>query len=231
MTRVVSSRYFGMLNLSAACLAALALSACSEHQTNSSVTKANAATQQQSESDQSPITNQGDTATTAKLRDKVQPGHLRLVDNLDRPQDGYCLDILGSGDFIRFDMPMSAHNCKPGLYADEAVVMEPNGQIHFPVYGACATAAGINDKVLAGAAVMPRACDEQSPFLESQYLQHFEHRPDGRIELQGSGLCLTVGENSESTFDASHRWRALFMEHCEKAPLSLSQWHFVIPEQ
>ena len=36
---------------------------------------------------------------------ELVPGHLRLVDNLDRPEDGYCLDILGSGQYIRFDMP------------------------------------------------------------------------------------------------------------------------------
>ena len=51
-------------------------------------------------------------------------GHLRLVDKLDRPQDGYCLDIMGSGDHIRPDLPMTVHNCKPGLYADEAVRLE-----------------------------------------------------------------------------------------------------------
>lgn len=81
----------------------------------------------------------------------VRPGHLRLMDNLDRPQDGYCLDILGSGQYIRFDMPMSAHNCKPGLYMDEAVVLEKNGRIRFPAYDACATVAGINKSALAGA--------------------------------------------------------------------------------
>jgi hypothetical protein len=53
-------------------------------------------------------------------------GHLRLVDDLDRPQDGYCLDIVGSGQHIRFDLPLIAHNCKTGLYADEAVVLEKN---------------------------------------------------------------------------------------------------------
>ncbi|SUA36630.1 Uncharacterised protein [Neisseria zoodegmatis] len=159
-----------------------------------------------------------------------QIGHLRLADNLDRPQDGYCLDILGSGQHIRFDMPMTAHNCKPGLYEDEAVLMEKDGKIHFPAYGVCATVAGINNTVLAGAAVMPRLCGERSPFLESQHLQHFVHRSDGRIELAGSGLCLTVGTESASTFDATHRWRALFMQKCEQAPLPLSKWRFSVPK-
>lgn len=157
------------------------------------------------------------------------PGHLRLVDDLDRPQDGYCIDILGSGQHIRFDMPLSAHNCKPGLYQDEAVVFEPGGRIRFPAYDACVTAAGINQSVLAGAALMPRRCGERSPFLEADALQRFIHRADGRVELAGSGLCLTVGEQSGPTFDATHRWRALFMQQCEKAALSHSRWRFVVP--
>ncbi|OAV00667.1 MULTISPECIES: hypothetical protein [Moraxella] len=154
-----------------------------------------------------------------------QVGQLRLADNLDH-DDGYCLDILGSGEYIRFDMPMTVYNCKPGLYEDEAVMWQADGKIHFPAYNACATAAGINQSVLAGAAVMPRACGERSPFLESQYLQHFSYRDDGRIELVGSGLCLTAGAESDATFDPSHRWRTLSMQPCQNAPLAQSQWVF-----
>ena len=158
------------------------------------------------------------------------PGHLRLVNDLDRPQDGYCLDIMGSGQYVRFDMPMTAHNCKPGLYHDEAVVFESNGRIRFPAYNACATAAGLNKVALAGAAIMPRACGERSPFLDADDLQRFVHRDDGRLELAGSGLCMTVGNESNSTYDETHRWRALFLSHCDDAKLSHSQWHFVIPK-
>lgn len=172
----------------------------------------------------------GQAGQGGQSADAERVGHLRLVDDLDRPQDGYCLDILGSGAHIRFDMPMSAHNCKPGLYDDEAVVWEADGKIRFPAYNACATVAGINHTVLAGAALMPRGCGERSPFLESQHLQHFVHRQDGRIELQGSGLCLTVGAESAATFDASHRWRTLFMQHCEQAPLARSQWRLSQPQ-
>lgn len=169
------------------------------------------------------------SASQASTVQLPQPGHLRLVDDLDRPQDGYCLDILGSGRYVRFDMPLTAHNCKPGLYEDEAVVLESNGRIHFPAYGVCATVAGINQRALAGAAVMPRACGERSPFLEAERLQRFIHRADGRIELAGSGLCMTVGDTSDSTFEATHRWRTLFMQACDKAPAPNSQWRFVIP--
>lgn len=173
-------------------------------------------------------------AATAALTEQVQtpqPGHLRLVDKLDRPQDGYCLDVLGSGPYVRFDMPLSAHNCKPGLYADEAVVIEADGRIRFPAYNACVTAAGINQRALAGAALMPRGCGEQTAFLDAKPLQAFTHRADGRIELTGSGLCMAVGPDSDSTFDASHRWRSLFLQRCEQAPLQYSQWRFVVPQQ
>ena len=160
----------------------------------------------------------------------LTPGHLRLMDDLDRPQDGYCLDILGSGQYIRFDMPITAHNCKPGLYMDEAVVIESDGRIHFPAYGACATAAGINKRALAGAAIMPRACGDHSPFLEADNLQKFTHHPDGRIELKDSNLCLTVGNESDSTPDETHPWRALSLAHCHQATSSHSRCHFAVPK-
>lgn len=157
------------------------------------------------------------------------PGHLRLVDNLDRPEDGYCVDVVGSGNHIRFDMPLTAHNCKPGLYADEAVVLEPNGYIRFPAYGACVTAAGINGRALPHASLVPRGCGERSPFLIADPLQRFVHRSDGRMELAGSGLCMTVGEHSDSTFEATHRWRPLYLIQCDQTELSRSSWKFERP--
>ena len=161
---------------------------------------------------------------------KVAPvGHLRLIDRLDRPQDGYCLDIMGSGQYVRGDLPMTAHNCKPGLYPDEALRLEPNGRLYFPAYDVCATVAGLNGRALAGAAVMPRPCGERSPFMEADALQRFVHRPDGRVELRGSGLCLTVGAESDRTFEATHRWRPLFVAHCAKADPKLSRWVFEVP--
>lgn len=158
-------------------------------------------------------------------------GHLRLVNDLDRPQDGYCLDLMGSGDQVRLDMPLTAHNCKPGLYHDEAVRLEPTGHIHFPTYNACATVAGLNGKPLPGVAVMPRRCNEQSAFLNAGPLQMFTFHEDGKVELNGSGLCLAVGGRSESTFDATHRYRALFMADCASADPKLSRWRFTDPRR
>lgn len=174
-------------------------------------------------------TEAADTISPARGTRPTRPGHLKLVDLLDRPQDGYCLDILGSGPYIRFDMPMTAHNCKPGLYADEAIIWEAGGRIRFPAYGVCATVAGIQQTVLPGAAIMPRTCGESSPFLEARHLQHFIHRPDGRVELAGSGLCLAVGEESARTFDPSHRWRTLSVQRCTQVPLARSRWQVVVP--
>lgn len=159
------------------------------------------------------------------------PGHLRLIAPLDRPQDGYCLDIVGSGAHVRFDLPMTAHNCKPGLYADEAVVLEPNGRILFPAYNKCATAAGLNSRALPGAAIVPRDCEERSPFLEAERLQVFRLKTNGQLELEGSGLCMTAGRRSDRTFSAEHRWRALFLEECHLADPKLSRWKFSIPPQ
>jgi hypothetical protein len=155
-------------------------------------------------------------------------GHLRLAEDLDRAQDGYCLDVVGSGQYPRFDLPLIAHNCKPGLYADEAVIMESNGYIRFPAYNKCATVAGLNSRALPGAALVPRDCAENSPFLDAEKLQKFHHREDGRIELAESGLCLTVARKSDSTFSPDHRWRPLYVESCEIAEPARSRWKFVI---
>lgn len=157
------------------------------------------------------------------------PGHLKLIDPLDRPQDGYCLDVVGSGQYIRFDLPATAHNCKPGPYADEAVLLQPNGYIWFPAYNKCLTAAGINGRALPGAALVPRDCNERSPFLEAHALQLFKLRDDAYIELASSGLCLTVGKESDSTFEPTHRWRPLFLDSCDTVEPSRSRWHFTIP--
>ena len=158
-------------------------------------------------------------------------GHLRLVDNLDRPQDGYCLDIIGSDQYLRFDLPLIAHNCKQGLYDDEAVIIEKNGYIRFPAFDKCATVVGLNTRTLPGAALMPRECGEKIPFLDTENFQKFTFREDGLVELAGSGLCLTVGRKSDSTFSPEHRWRTLFVEFCKDTVPERSRWKFVIPHQ
>ena len=155
-------------------------------------------------------------------------GHLKLKDRLDRPEDGYCLDVVGSGQHIRFDMPLTAHNCKPGLYADEAVIMEPDGTIRFPAYNQCATVSGVNSRALPGTAVISAGCGEKTPFLNTKGLQSFTQHKDGKLELAGTGLCLTVGKESASTFSLDHRWRPLFVDTCKDVVPARSQWEFVL---
>ena len=53
---------------------------------------------------------------------RASPTHLRLLDRLDRPEDGYCVDIIGTPQNMRIDLPLFAHNCKPLLTSDSAVV-------------------------------------------------------------------------------------------------------------
>lgn len=59
--------------------------------------------------------------TSANENWKTDGLQMKLISLLDR-SDGYCLDVLGSGNNVRFDMPLTTHNCKEGLYADEAVI-------------------------------------------------------------------------------------------------------------
>ena len=163
-------------------------------------------------------------------------GYLELADRLDRPGDGYCLDLPGSGDWVEFSMPLNAHNCKrPGLFADEAVVFASPGPIRFPAYEGCVTAVGLNGASLPGAPVMLRPCAadidaSRAPFVAPS-LQSFEHREDGRIALAGSDLCLTVGTDSAPTFSPAHRWRTLTLERCGAAPPARSVWKRFAPER
>ena len=162
-------------------------------------------------------------------------GYLELADRLDRPQDGYCLDLPGSGDWVDFSMPLNVHNCKrPGLYADEAVTFASPGPIRFPAYEGCVTAVGLNGGSLPGAPVMLRPCAEDeeapaSPFVSAP-LQRFERRGDGRVALAGADLCLTAGAESAATFSPSHRWRALTLERCASAPPERSIWRPFTPD-
>lgn len=156
--------------------------------------------------------------------------HMRLVDDMDRPQDGWCLDVVGSGPHIRFDMPLIAHNIKPGLFADEAVRFTKDGHIIFPAYpGLSLTVMGLNQNALAGASLMLKPSGQELPFLNAPKFQTFEHLENGMIRLKGSNLCITVGDESKETFDPTHAWRTLYMERCEDCDPARSTWKFVRP--
>ncbi|MEM7025501.1 MAG: hypothetical protein AAF637_23390 [Pseudomonadota bacterium] len=156
----------------------------------------------------------------------TQPGHLRLIDRLDRPSDGYCLDILGVGDTLRVDVPIFAHNCKPALTVDSAVTLTTDGAIRFAAVDLCVTAAGVNGRALPGSAIILRPCGGRTPFFESGPLQAFDFRVDGRIALAGSDLCLAVGDLSATTYSPQDKWRVLSMQDCAATPARLARWEF-----
>lgn len=157
------------------------------------------------------------------------PGYLRLADSLDRPDDGYCLDVVGAGGSFRPDMPLVSHNCKPGRAPDGMLAYREDGSLFFPAFNACVTAMGVNRKALPGSALMLKPCGAEEAFLRAANFQSFEHRPDGRLELADSGLCMTVGSQSAETFSPTHAWRTLFLAPCGEAPEARSRWRFQSP--
>ena len=159
----------------------------------------------------------------------AEPAHLRLIDPLDRPVDGYCVDVLGTGQNLRLDLPLFAHNCKPVLTSDSAVVFTSEGLIRFPAVDLCITVAGVNSRALAGSSVLLRGCNESTSFFETSKLQRFTLHDDGRLELSQSELCLTVGSQSAMTYSPADRWRTLFVDDCAIAEPVRSRWSFVVP--
>ncbi len=157
------------------------------------------------------------------------PSHLRLIDRLDRPQDGYCLDIPGAPPNVRVELPLFAHNCMATLTMDTTVVLTPDGYIRFPTVERCVTVMGIHSS-LPGAAVRLGQCNPPNPFIDISRLQRFTHHDDGRLTLKETDLCLAVGSRSAETLSSIHRWRTLFVEDCAVAKPARSRWEFVVPK-
>lgn len=157
--------------------------------------------------------------------------HLRLRASLDRPHDGYCVDVHGTPGYLRTDLPLFAHNCKPALTSDSAVKFEPDGSIRFIALELCITVAGVNSKALPGAAILLRRCGESSAFMETAALQQFSLRADGSLELHESGLCLVVGPRSATTYSEADRWRPLYIDDCQTTEPVRSRWQFAAPDQ
>lgn len=155
---------------------------------------------------------------------------LRLLDKLDRPQDGYCVDVVGVGPDARTDLPLFVHNCSSERYPDEAVRFDDSGLIRFPAYKLCVTAMGVNGLSLPGSAMLLRPCGERSSFMDADALQHFSLHPDGRLKLATTNLCLTVGSRSTRTYSMQHRWRALYLDDCATTPPERSRWEFTTIE-
>ena len=154
--------------------------------------------------------------------------HVRLKDRLDRPADGYCLDILGTPSNLRLELPLFAHNCKGGPTPDSAMTHTAKGQLVFPyAENVCVTAFGVNSTVLPGSPVLLRPCGYQIAFYDTADLQKFDHLANGQLQLRGYALCLAVGNESSSTYSAADRWRVLTLESCADTKLSHSAWEMV----
>ncbi len=153
--------------------------------------------------------------------------HVRLQDRLDRPDDGYCLDILGTGRNLRVDLPLFAHNCKDGATPDSTMIYTQQGQLVFPDAKVCVTAFGVNNTVLPGTSVLLRPCAERTPFFNTHTLQSFNYKKNGQFELRGYGLCLAVGNESSRTYSPYDRWRVLSLESCNSASSKLSAWEMI----
>ena len=153
--------------------------------------------------------------------------YVRLKDRLDRPDDGYCFDILGTGRSLRLDLPLFAHNCKGGATPDSTVIYTNQGQFVFPAANVCVTGFGVNNTVLPGTSVLLRPCDQRTSFFEASGLQKFDHLENGQLKLRGSDLCLAVGNESSSTYSSLDRWRVLSLESCTNTDLSHSAWEMV----
>jgi hypothetical protein len=168
------------------------------------------------------------TTTLSHASEKM---YLQLIDKLDRPQDGYCIDVVGNGAHLRFNMPLTAHNCKgPGVYDDEVLELRKDGTLYFPAYKGCVTVMGVNKVALPGVALMIKECGKDLPFLNAKRFQKFKFTDDKKIRLANSNLCIMAGDSSYTTYSLEHRWRSLFMENCDKADNKRSRWHFINPK-
>ena len=154
------------------------------------------------------------------------PTYPMLVDRLDRPHDGYCVDVLGSGSVFRTDLPLNTHNCKPGIAPDGVIAMRADGTLHMPAFDLCITAHGVNRTSLAGAALILMECGVDTPFFAAIGLQTWDLTNDGLVNLRGSNLCLAAGLTSSTTFSRFDTWRSLSMQPCDDTPLEQIRWEF-----
>ena len=166
-------------------------------------------------------------ATSSSQAVAVDLFHVRLTDRLDRPADGYCLDILGTGTNLLLDVPLFAHNCKNGPTPDSTVTFTDDGQLVFPAAAVCVTAFGVNNTVLPGTSILLRPCDFRTAFFDTANLQKFNYLKNGQLQLRGYDLCLAVGEQSSRTYSPSDRWRVLSLQSCTEIKLHYSSWEMV----
>ncbi|MEL6465005.1 MAG: hypothetical protein AAFQ58_08555 [Pseudomonadota bacterium] len=159
---------------------------------------------------------------TVEARSQALP-QMKLSDDLDRPGEGYCIDVVGVGSSARTDLPLVVHNCLPDLAREDRHAVYDAGRIVFPAFDMCVTAFGVVSP-LAGAAVILRPCGAEERFLPAGRLQQFERTQRGQLQLARTDLCLSAGLDAARTFGASDRWRTLTMQPCDTTPDALSVW-------
>lgn len=154
--------------------------------------------------------------------------YLSLKDKLDRPIDGYCLDVAGNGQYVRLDVPLNAHNCKlesEYIYPDHSLVFKDNGTIYFPSFDKCLTVIGLNNHALEYNSLMLKECLVVEPFLNAKRFQLFKFNEKNQIQLYNSDLCIVAGDESKETYSSEHTWRSLYMQKCKTAQYKLSTWY------
>lgn len=166
------------------------------------------------------------TSTSLAVTDKLI--HVRLKDRLDRPADGYCLDIPGTGSNLQLELPLFAHNCKDRPTPDSSLMFTVSGQLVFPEAEVCVTAFGVNNTVLPGTSILLRPCDFTAAFFQTSDLQKFDYAENGQLQLRGHDLCLAVGAQSAYTYSPADRWRVLSLQPCTAIALSYSSWEMVV---
>lgn len=157
--------------------------------------------------------------------------YVQLVVRLDRPEDGYCIDIQGVGRSVRLDRPLTAHNCKPGAAPDGVIDHRSDGSLYFPAYDVCVTAMGVGSTLLPGGVLMARPCSESGPFSSPAGHKHFAFTEEGFLQVTGTGLCVVVGSKSAHTLSRSDRWRSLYLAECGSAAPEYSRWQLSEPRR
>lgn len=89
---------------------------------------------------------------------------------------------------------------------------------------------GLNQHALQGASLMLKACGQEIHFLNASKFQHFERIENGAVKLKDSNLCISMGDESKTTFDPKHAWRTLYMKRCDEFDHSRATWKFVKPQ-
>jgi len=144
---------------------------------------------------------------------KTPPPYISLTDNADEPKDvGWCLDLQGWGDSIKFT-DMQVHSCKDT--GGDVNFFPANGMIKgaFEADSHCVEV----QKAETGAGLDAPTCDTSDP------LQKFVYCTDGSIRTPDD-LCVVAGDK----IAAAGSWSArdLTIEDCEKVTNSLRQWSY-----